>query len=64
MALIAVVIVRFLACDTRLHQEAFQEKGNSVDWINLAQDRDQWRALVNKVMELRFPEKAGNFLIS
>jgi hypothetical protein len=24
-----------------------------VDWINLAQDRDQWRALVNTVMKLR-----------
>jgi hypothetical protein len=24
-----------------------------VDWIDLAQDRDQWRALVNTVMSLR-----------
>jgi hypothetical protein len=28
---------------------------DGIDWINLAQDRDQWRALVNTVMNLRVP---------
>jgi hypothetical protein len=26
-----------------------------MDWIDLVQDRDHWRTLVNTVMNLRFP---------
>jgi hypothetical protein len=34
----------------------FREIGwDSMDWIELAQDRDQWRVLVNTVMDLRIP---------
>jgi hypothetical protein len=31
------------------------EDGSGVDWIDLAQDRDNWRAIVNVVMNLWVP---------
>jgi len=43
----------------------YQEVGcGDVDWIDLVQVRDRWRALVTAVMNLRVPQKAGNFLTS
>ena len=33
----------------------FKKWDGRMDWIELAQNRDRWRALVNAVMKLMFP---------
>jgi hypothetical protein len=35
---------------------------DGVDWIDMAQDRVQWRALVNTVLNLWVPYNAWKFL--
>jgi hypothetical protein len=32
-----------------------REIGGDMNWIDLAQDREQWRALVNTILNLRVP---------
>jgi hypothetical protein len=34
---------------------------DGVDWIDMTQDRDQWRAPVNMVLNVRVPQNAGKF---
>jgi hypothetical protein len=43
----------------------FRRKGwRGMDWIDVAQDRDQWGALVKIVMNLRLPQNIWKFLSS
>jgi hypothetical protein len=37
----------------KMHLREIHCKG--IEWIHLAQDKDQWRAVVNMVMNLRIP---------
>jgi hypothetical protein len=33
-----------------------------MEWIDVAQDRDSWRVVVNAVMKVQVTKKRGNFL--
>jgi hypothetical protein len=35
---------------------------DGVDWMGMAQNRDEWRALVSTVKNLRVPKNAWKFL--
>jgi hypothetical protein len=41
--------------EDNIKMDVRQMEWGGMDWIDLAQNRDQWTALVNKVMNLRFP---------
>jgi hypothetical protein len=51
-----------LRCEDNIKIDIREMGWGGMDWTDLAQDRDQWRALVNTVMNLRVPHKFGEIL--
>jgi hypothetical protein len=45
----------FEVCTKYVKMDLKEIGWDGVDWIDLAQDRDQWRALVNTVMNFMIP---------
>jgi hypothetical protein len=41
--------------EDNIRMDLWEEGCGCVDWMELAQDRDRWRALVSAVMNLRVP---------
>jgi hypothetical protein len=50
-----VLINKILILDINIRMDLGDVEWDDVDWIDLAQDRNRWRALVNSVMNLRVP---------
>jgi hypothetical protein len=45
-----------------MYVEEIEKEGE--DWIRLPQDREQWRSLVNTVINPPFPQNGGNWFNS
>jgi len=42
----------------------FKKWDGDMDWVNLTQDMDRWRALVSDVINHQITDNPGNFLTS
>jgi hypothetical protein len=42
-------------CNGNIKMDRRKIRWDDMDWIDLAQDRDQWRTVVNTVMEVPVP---------
>ena len=48
-----------LRWEENIKMDLQEVRGGCGDWMELAQDRDRWRALVSTVMNLRVPKMRG-----
>ena len=46
-------------CEDNIKMDLQEVGGSFGDWMELAQDRDRWRALVGTVRNLRVPKMRG-----
>jgi hypothetical protein len=54
----------YMWMEDNIKTDLTEEEYGYIDYILLAQNRDQWRAVVNMAMNPRVPYKVGNFLSS
>jgi len=52
-------IYTWVGWEDNIKMDLQEVEGGCEDWVELAQDRDRWRALVSTVMNLRVPKMRG-----